>query len=307
MPRRLRFVAQPGTLVETTCRTLQGRMLLRPGQRTLNDMIVGTLAIAKARYGVEVVCAVVMSNHFHLLLKVQDARQLARFQGFVNSKLAREIGRSLGWREKVWGRRYSAIAVSDEPAAQVARLRYLLSHGVKENLVARCTDWPGVHAAESLVSGRPLEGFWFDRTAEFKARRRGEDCGVYSHATPQTLAFERLPCWAELEEAEYQSRVAGLIAEIEDQARLERELQGIEPLGVEAIVEQDPQAKPSRVARSPAPLIHAASRGLRMAFRQAYLLFKEAYRSASEKLRSGNRLAKFPEGCFPPALAFVDL
>jgi hypothetical protein len=39
----------------------------------------------------------------------------------------------------------SAIVVSDEEAAQVGRLRYILAHGVKENLVERVLDWPGVH------------------------------------------------------------------------------------------------------------------------------------------------------------------
>ena len=179
MGRRLRYVASPGSLFEITCRVIQGRMLLRPS-RVLNEMIVGTLAVAAERYGVRVVCVVVLSNHYHLLLRVDDAQQMARFQGFVGSKIAREIGRLTGWREKVWGRRYSAIEISDEPAAQVERLRYLLSHGVKENLVARCAQWPGVHAAEAMATGRPLLGFWFDRTAEFQARKRGEDFGTYS-------------------------------------------------------------------------------------------------------------------------------
>ena len=54
-----------------------------------------------------------------------------------SSKLARDVGRVTGWREKVFGRRYQAILVSDEPEAQIARLRYLLSHGCKEGLVGR--------------------------------------------------------------------------------------------------------------------------------------------------------------------------
>ncbi len=40
---------------------------------------------------------------------------------------------------------------------QWRKLKYLLSHGVKEGLVESPYDWPGVHAAHSLVSGEPLE------------------------------------------------------------------------------------------------------------------------------------------------------
>jgi hypothetical protein len=48
-------------------------------------------------------------------------------------------------------------------------------------------------------------------------------------------------------------------------------------------------------------------KGVRKALYEAYFLFVAAYREASEKLRSGNRTASFPIGCFPPALPFVSV
>ncbi len=306
MSRKQRYVPKLGTLVETTCRVIQGRMLLRPS-RVLNEMIAGTLAVAKRRYGVRIICVVVLSNHFHLLLEVDDAGQLARFQGFVCSKIAREVSRVTGWKEKVWGRRYAGIVVSEEPEAQVERLRYLLSHGVKENLVGRCADWPGVHAAEALITGRPLVGYWFDRTAEYHARRRGEDFGAYTFATPEALTFDGLPCWQHLSEADYRVRVAEMVKDIEAQAAAERNEQGLEPLGPDTIRRQDPDEKPKRIKRSPAPLVHAATRATRLAFREAYRQFVSAYRAAAEKLRAGERNVVFPDGSFPPALPFVQL
>ena len=138
----------------------------------LNEMIVGTIARAKRRYGVRVCGIVVMSNHLHLFLEVDNAKQLADFQCMVLSKIAREVARKTGWAEKVWGRRYTSIEIHESPEAQIERFHYLLSHGVKENLVARCTDWPGVHCAESLITGRPLVGYWFDRTAEYNVSPR---------------------------------------------------------------------------------------------------------------------------------------
>ena len=93
---------------------------------------------------------------------------------YLNSNLAREAGRLYRWREKFWGRRYQAIVVSEEEAAQVNRLRYLLSQGCKEGLVARPRDWPGAQCVEALVEGVSLEGLWFDRTREYAARVRGE-------------------------------------------------------------------------------------------------------------------------------------
>jgi hypothetical protein len=134
MPRSLRYVPAPGTLVEVTTRTIQGRLLLRPTPAT-NQAVLGVLGRAQQIYGMVVHLAVVLSNHYHLLLAPTDAEQLAAFMGFVNSNIAREVGRLVNWKEKFWGRRYQGIVVSDEPLAQMGRLEYFLANGVKEHLV----------------------------------------------------------------------------------------------------------------------------------------------------------------------------
>jgi hypothetical protein len=123
---------------------------------------------------------------------VDDALQLSRFMGYVNSNLAREVGRLAKWREKIWSRRYQAIPVSQEEGAQLERLRYILSHGVKEGLVASPKDWPGVHCARALAEGEPLRGTWFDRTQEYAARRRGEKFHRLQYATAETLHLSPL-------------------------------------------------------------------------------------------------------------------
>jgi len=123
-----------------TCRAQQARLLLLPSAE-LNDILLGVLGRAQRLYPVRLCGYVFLSNHFHLLLDVDDAQQLALFMGYFNSNLAREIARRTDWEDKVWGRRYQAIVVSEEEAAQVARLEYLLSHGCKE-LVERLADWP---------------------------------------------------------------------------------------------------------------------------------------------------------------------
>jgi hypothetical protein len=109
------------------------------------------------------------------LISVDDAEQLARFMQYVDGNIAREVGALVGWSGTFWARRYTAIVVSDEEAAQVERLRYILAHGVKESLVEKVLDWPGVHAARSILKDEPLTGYWFDRTQEYAARNRGEE------------------------------------------------------------------------------------------------------------------------------------
>ena len=165
-----RFIPEGGSLVEVTCRTIQGRMLMRPSP-LLNDIILGILGRAQRRYPLEIVGYVFASNHYHLLLRVDQAERLSEFMGYFGGNLAREIARLTGWKDKVWSRRYESILITDEETAQVERLAYILSNTVKENLVARVEEWPGVHCARPLLTGEGVEGTWFDRRLEYSTPR----------------------------------------------------------------------------------------------------------------------------------------
>ncbi len=304
MSRRIRFIPEGAALVEVTCRALHSRLLFRPSPE-LNQIIIGTLARAKRRYGVRVCFFVCISNHLHMLLGVDDAQQLARFVGYFSSKLAKEVGRLTGWTQKVFGRRYQAVVVSDEEAAQLERLRYGLAHGCKEDLVDRPRDWPGVHAVRAMLEGEVLEGLWFDRTKEYAARRRGESFDRLQYATREVLELDPLPCWKHLTEEQRRERTASLVADIETEAAARRQRTGICPRGPAAVLAQNPLRRPLRTKKSPAPAFHAASQAVRRELRDAYGWFVGAFRQAAEKLRAGDRNAVFPAGSFPPALKFV--
>jgi hypothetical protein len=305
MARKLRYLPEGGALVEVTNRTLHGRLLLRPSLE-LNDIVAGILGRAQRLYPVDLMAFVPLSNHYHLIVWAETAQRLASFVGYFNSNLAREVGRLTGWTGKIWERRYQAIVISDEEEAQVERLRYVLAHGVKENLVARLRDWPGLHCVRQLVDGEPLAGTWRDRTQEYAARRRrGERPDPLQYTTTETATFSPLPCWKDLSPGQYRDRLAKMADEIEEDAAAARRRRRIEPFGAAAILAQDPASRPERIKRSPAPLLHAASKAMRQAFYEGFHLFVAAYRTAAEKLRRGDPQPGFPLGCFPPALPFV--
>jgi len=307
MSRGLRFVPEGGALMEVTLRTIQSRLLLRPGP-AVNEIILGVLGRAQRLYGVRCCSVVFLGNHFHCLLQVDDALQLSRFMQHVDGNLSSEIGRKElhDWPGTMWSRRYQSIVVSGEEVAQVERLRYHLAHGVKEGLVDQVKRWPGVHFAKSILGGKPLKGLWFNRTAEFAAKNRGEDFGRLKYAEEEELVLSQLPCWADLTPEQYRERIAELVEEIESEARADREARGVEPLGVEAILRQDPHTRPNQTKTSPAPACHAATKAARETFWEAYSAFVAAFREAAEKLKAGDRSARFPVGSFPPALPFVS-
>ena len=225
---------------------------------------------------------------------------------YLNSNLAREAGRLHGWREKFWGRRYQAIVVSDEEAAQVNRLRYLLSHGCKEGLVAKPRDWPGAHCVDALTEGGALQGLWFDRTKEYADRAQGKRSSRLTHATRETIRLEPLPCWCHLSKKRYQREVADLIQHIETEAKVRHARERTKPLGSEVVSNQKTVDQPSSIKRSWAPPFHTATKAVRTELVEAYKWFVSAYRDSADKLRQGDLGACFPDGSFPPPRPFVE-
>jgi hypothetical protein len=305
MSRPLRFVPAQKTLVEVSTRTIQSRFLLRPSN-ALNEIVLGILGRAQEIYGVGLCGYAFFSSHYHLLLLVDTAKQLADFMGYFNSNLAREAGRLVDWREKFWSRRYRAIVISGEEGAQRERLKYVLSHGAKEGLVADPREWPGVHAIRPLLDGEPAQGLWFDRTQEYAARRRGEEFERLRYTTPYVVPLSPLPCWEDLPAELQQKRIAEIAEEIRAEAAVREEETGVAPKGADAIRRQQPHERPNKSKKSPAPLFHAATKRVRSDLLNAYYAFVAAFREAAEKLKSGDRSAVFPIGSFPPAMPFVS-
>jgi len=302
--RPLRFV-QPGDTVEVTCRTIHGRLLLRPSP-ALNAGILAVLGRGLARYAVELHGFAFLSNHYHLLATVADGQELARFMAFVNRNISELVGRLHDWRGPMWARRYRSIAVVDD-ASQVARLRYVLGQGCQEGLVTSPMIWPGVHCARALVGRERLAGVWLDRSGLYHARRdRGGEVDESEFQTRYEVRLSPLPCWAGLSAAEWRARCAGLVADVEDEARLVNARMGRVPMGAAAVCAQDPHARPRSSKRSPAPLVHAATRKARRLYKAMYRAFVDAFAAASARLRTGgDRLAVFPDYSFPAPGAFV--
>ena len=241
-----------------------------------------------------------------MLLTPRDPQQLASFMRDFKRNVAFEIGRLHGWQGAFWHGRYTAIPVSDEEQAQVARLEYLLSQGCKEDLVASPYDWPGVHCARALGRGEALSGHWFDRTAHRrKSPNPHRPANPEDHTALLTVLFAPLPCWAHLPGSTYRQRVREIIRRIEEQTAERHARHNTRPLGIDAVCKAHPHQRPETLERRPAPKIHAATSEARSQWLEAHQLFVTAYREASQKLRSGATQVAFPPGSFPPALPYV--
>ena len=291
-------------MIESSQTTFQNRRLLRAGV-DFNDKVVGLLARAQELYPVRLHGIVVMGSHYHVLATHDDPEVMAGFHCHFNANLSKQVGRSYGWSETVFPNRYHAIELSDEPEVEVARLRYLLANGVKEGLVASPLDWPGVSCAKSLMTGEPLRGRWVDRTAFWQAKNRGEEVTLDDFTYEREVWLEPLPSLAHLSKQDYCRFVQDLVDEIEREARAMHRAAGTRPLGVAAILAQDPEFRPREVEKSPCPWFHVLDPELRRALYTAMSLIVADYRVAAERLKAGERRVRFPLHTFAPTFGFV--
>jgi len=292
MPRYLRYQPEPHTLVFVTDRCFQGRFLLRPSP-SINATIVGVLARALERFDVRLYGHCFMSNHYHLLLSAGSAAHLSGFMQYFKGNLARKLGRAHDWPGKFWEHRYHSSPVMDDNAA-IERMKYIFSNAVKENLVARVSEYPGVHCHHELVDGRTLRGHWEDWSARCLTGK--------TKAVRYTLRCSALPSLAGLSEPQWRAVMRALSSEVHSGLAPQRRV-----LGEKKIRSAHPHSVPKALQRRPQPLCHSTRTEIKRAFRAAYRAFVAAYREAFALFEEGVLGAAFPPGGLPPVGWWLSL
>ena len=93
-------------------------------------------------------------------------------------------------------------------------------------------DWPGPNCVAALATGELLRGTWFDRSAEYVARQRGETVLPSQFATTFDVKLTPLACLLHLTEAQRQTECRRMVEEIRATAEAENKAKGREPMGV---------------------------------------------------------------------------
>ncbi len=290
--------------------------LLRPDlEGTLRAIIVGVLANARDRFpSIANFATSQMSNHLHDLLAAMrgDPRVLADYIAYTKREIALRWRREVGWSGSVFeGYRCSALVTVE---AQLSAFRYVLSQGVKENLVDDPREWPGFHCAESLMTGEPMKGYWLNGTDFGKAihaekvKKNPRKIRREDYLEPRTFTFNRLPALEDLSDADYRAHVRDLVHEIVLEGRRQRAEK--RPLGPAAICAQSP------LSSRPVPTQPWFEKRRRLivwdnprapevkAYLERYWQHQTRFRGASKTWRTADNLAagEFPEWSFIPGL-----
>jgi len=242
-----------------------------------------------------------LSNQLTDLISASNPAEIQAFVGYIKTNISKELRRLHDLPYPVFAeQRAHVLPISPDLASEEKRFRYVLSQGTKEDLVESPRDWRGATGVHQLETDAPLYGPWFDRSAEDRARRRGETFEKYEYATWYPVRLSPLPSWNHL--PDWRERATEIISDIERVNRERREREGKSVLGFEGVMAFSPMHFPAEYAKSPTPHVLAASEGTYRAFRRAFDTFCELFWECSREARENpDAEIAFPPCSFPPS------
>lgn len=167
--RHARYI-DPSVPYHVVTKTLRGQFILAP-KKGIRELCAGVLAKAQLNWPtVKLYGYAFMSNHIHLMLQGPPS-DFSAFMGFLKRELSRRLGQKYRLPGTLWHQRYAMSALPTHES-QLKCLKYVLAQGVKEGLVARPIDWPGLHCAKALLGKRPEIGQWFQASDYHQAKAR---------------------------------------------------------------------------------------------------------------------------------------
>jgi hypothetical protein len=107
-------------------------------------------------------------------------------------------------------------------AQQTGRLAYTIGHGVKEGLVQRVPEWPGLSCVSLLLTEAGMCFDWVNRTEQGEAARKSHPAADHAFTQRVSLRLVVLPCWEGLTAKQRCREVERIINEIEERALAER-------------------------------------------------------------------------------------
>lgn len=289
---------QKGTYYHISNRTRQARYYFRPDAEQ-NRIILGCLARAAALNGVTIICFCFMSNHFHLIVRLEDL-DLSDFMQALQGELA---SRTNDWRDQegpfFQGRFHSEPILDEESVWD--KIAYTLCNPIEARLVSDFDKWPGISSWDAHDGDGTVVGHFLKKTLKSNYERRGVD-------NPKKKAMHsysfQLGAPPGLEDVPYQE-VGRKIRKYTKKRRkqiLRRHSQTykgrIPFLGRRGVLSLDPSDKPSNPAKSRQPACHTVDPKRRAEYRETRRRITNAYKRATEKLRNG-KTARFPAGTIP--------
>ena len=278
----------PGQTYMITRRCTQRQFLMRPDRQT-NNAFIYCLAEAAARYRIQVLFTVAMSNHHHTGVYDPEGNYPAFLEHF--HKLFAKCQNA--WRgrwENFWSSEQTSVVRLVEPGDVLEKLTYALTNPVKDRLVERAHHWPGVTSLEPTLRGARL---YASRPKHFF-----RDDGTMPETV--SLLFSRPKGFEHLSVSEFARLVVERVRQVEEAVLAERRRTGSRVLGRRAVLSQKCTDRPTNrePRRELTPRVAARSKWSRIEALLRNRAFQDAYAAARASFISGVRDALFPPGTY---------
>jgi hypothetical protein len=261
--------------------------LLRPDAVT-NQTFLYCLALAARRYGIEINWVAVESNHYHA--GIHDVRgNYPEFLRYFHSLLARGINAHRGRWENLWATEQASVVELVSADAVFEKQIYGLTNPVKDHLVDKVHNWPGVSSLRYQLSRGSVT---VKRPKHFFNPNGGLPEEI-------TLQFVRPRGFEHLTEEQWKAKLSNAIADKEREFAAKRAAKGIRLLGSRAVRDQSPFSSPTTFTkrRGLSPRIATRNKWLRVEAAQRNKQFATQYRDALSRFRSGEDVL-FPAGTY---------
>jgi REP element-mobilizing transposase RayT len=275
----------PGRFYLLTRRCAQRQFLLRPDALT-NQAFTYCLVEAAQRFELDILLTVAESNHHHTIAYDRHGR-MPQFTEHFHKMFARCQNARWGRWENLWAAEEPCITELLTPGAVIDKLIYAASNPVKDLLVERATQWPGVNGYVELLTGRRLRA---KRPHHFF--RAG---GIMPAEVELALVIP-----PELGDAdEIIAAVRDGVERIEEEMRQERARSGKRVIGRRAVLQQSWQATPT--SKEPRRNLRPRFAGPREVIVDAigrFRTFLGRYRDARKRWLGGATQVMFPLGTY---------
>ena len=144
----------PGSFYLLTRRCTQRQFLLRPDPET-NNAYLYCLLVAAQRYAIDVLMMCAMSNHHHLVI-FDPYGTYPEFLEHMHKLLARSQNALRGRWENFWASGQTSVVRLVNPEDVLAKLVYVATNPVKDDLVEKVHHWPGVNGYRALCTAEAL-------------------------------------------------------------------------------------------------------------------------------------------------------
>jgi REP element-mobilizing transposase RayT len=294
-------------------KTLRGYFYLLP-RPVVTKMIAGVVGRAQHLWPlVRLYGYGFLTNHFHLMLDGPTG-QVSSFVGYIKREISRCLGVKFNLPGSIWHNRFTCTALPTA-TSQIKCLDYILRNSVKEDLVERPEQWPGLHCAKQLLTGKSPEAIWFEGTEYGKEKRRLERKGERrtprerDYHTRYTICLTVIPPWQGLTQPQQKQAARTMIEELVIEERRRRVKEGKRVVGVSRLRKMTinhrklPPTPPWYQERKRQIVAWASPRDAEtQEYLLGYWMFQNAFQDASKKYRAGQLDIPFPFGAWRPPI-----